>query len=115
MAARLADAAPAPLSAPGPARPQAADDHLFLNYQHEPLGERGVKKLMQNYRLQAGIARRAGCHALRHSFATAKAEQNFSPYQLQEWLGHATLDPTMQYVHLAKRPNAQRVMQETSL
>ena len=97
------------------ARPQVGDDHLFLNSTLEPLGERGVKKLVMKYRLQAGISRRAGCHALRHSFATAKAEQNVSPYQLQEWLGHAKLDTTMQYVHLAKRPNAQRVMQETSL
>jgi hypothetical protein len=45
----------------------------------------------------------------------AKAEQNVSPYQLQERLGHAKLDTTMQYAHLAKRPNTQRVMQETSL
>jgi integrase len=49
------------------------------------------------------------------TFATAKAEQDVSPYQLQEWLGHAKLATTMQYVHPAKRPNAQRVMQETSL
>ena len=96
-------------------RPMVADDHLFLNRDLDPLSPSGVKKLVRKYRLQAGIAKRGGCHVLRHTFATAKAEQNVSPYQLQEWLGHAKLDTTMQYVHLAKRPNAQKVMQETSL
>ena len=70
---------------------------------------------MRKYRLQAGIARRAGCHALRPSFAAAKAERNVSPCQLQEWPGHAKVDTTMRYVHPAKGPKAPRVMQESSL
>jgi integrase/recombinase XerC len=93
----------------------AGDDHLFLNYEGSGLAERSVKKLMLKYRLQAGITKKAGCHSLRHTFATAKAEQNVSPYQLKEWLGHAKLDTTMQYVHLAKGPKAQKVMEGTSL
>ncbi len=96
-------------------RPPATDDHLFLNYEGSGLGERSVKKLVRKYRIQAGIAKKGGCHSLRHSFATAKAEQNVSPYQLKEWLGHAKLDTTMQYVHLAKGPKAQKVMEGTSL
>jgi len=54
------------------------------------------------------------CHALRHTFATAKAEKGVSPYQLQQWLGHASLNTTQIYVHLS-RQNGQKVMEQTSL
>lgn len=87
---------------------------LFLNRYGEPLTERGVRKLVVKYRELAGITKKASCHALRHTFATAKAEQGVSPYQLQRWLGHASLNTTQIYVHLS-RQNAQKVMEQTSL
>lgn len=95
-------------------RPQVLDEHLFLNQYGEPISERGVQKLVTKYRRLAGIHKRAGCHSLRHTFATYKAEKGVSPFQLKEWLGHANLNTTQIYVHLA-RQNAKKVMEATSL
>ncbi len=95
-------------------RPQSASDAVFLNYQGSPISERGVRKLVVKYSKGAGITKRASCHTLRHTFATYKAEKGVSPFQLQQWLGHANLNTTQIYVHLGKR-NAKKIMEQTSL
>lgn len=95
-------------------RPSAPSDRLFLNYAGEPLSERGVRKLVVKYRDAAGITKKASCHSLRHTFATHKAEAGVSPFQLKEWLGHASMDTTQIYVHLARK-NGRKVMEATSL
>ncbi|MDP9472579.1 MAG: tyrosine-type recombinase/integrase [Chloroflexota bacterium] len=89
-------------------------DHLFLNRDGEPLKEWGVRDLLEKYRLQAGITKKVTPHSLRHTFASAKAQSGVSPFQLKEWLGHARLDTTSIYVHMA-RQNAKKVMEATSL
>lgn len=95
-------------------RPDTYNDHLFLNRDVEPLGERGVQKLLAKYCALAGIIKRISPHSLRHTFASHKAEAGVSPFQLQQWLGHSSLDTTHIYVHLARK-NAKRVMEATSL
>ncbi len=89
-------------------------DALFLNYQGEPLGERGVRKLVTKYVKAAGLSKKVSPHVFRHSFASAKAEKNIDPYQLQEWLGHRNLATTQIYVHLSKQ-NSKKLMEATSL
>jgi site-specific recombinase XerD len=89
-------------------------DALFLNYQAEPISERGVQKLLAKYVKLAGITKRISPHSLRHTFATYKAERGVSPYQLQQWLGHRNLNTTQIYVHLGKQ-NSRKVMEFTSL
>jgi integrase/recombinase XerC len=71
------------------ARTQSITSRVFLNYQGEPISERGIRKLVVKYRKEAGITKKASCHTLRHTFATYKAEKGVSAYQLQQWLGHA--------------------------
>jgi len=95
-------------------RPESLSDILFLNYKGEPISERGIRKLVVKYRKNAGITKRASCHTLRHTFATYKAEKGVSPFQLQQWLGHANLNTTQIYVHLGKQ-NAKKIMEQTSL
>jgi integrase/recombinase XerC len=89
-------------------------ERVFLNYQGEPISERGIRKLVVKYRKEAGITKKASCHTLRHTFATYKAEKGVSAFQLQQWLGHANLNTTQIYVHLGKQ-NARKIMQDTSL
>src|SRR5215211_389168 len=89
-------------------------NRVFLNYQGEPISERGIRELVVKYRKEAGITKNASCHTLRHTFATYKAEKGVSAFQLQQWLGHANLNTTQIYVHLGKQ-NARKVMQDTSL
>ena len=95
-------------------RPPDAGVHLFFNRDNEPLGERGVQKLLAKYCRLAGITKRISPHSLRHTFASFKAEAGVSPFQLQQWLGHSSLDTTTIYVHLARK-NAKKVMEATSL
>jgi len=95
-------------------RPESLSDVIFLNYKGEPISERGIRKLVVKYRKNAGITKRASCHTLRHTFATYKAEKGVSPFQLQQWLGHANLNTTQIYVHLGKQ-NAKKIMDQTSL
>jgi site-specific recombinase XerD len=95
-------------------RPEGLHDELFLNYQGQPLSERGVRKMLAKYLAAAGITKKISPHSLRHTFATHKAERGVSPYVLREWLGHARLDTTQIYVHLA-RQNTKKVMEATSL
>jgi integrase/recombinase XerC len=95
-------------------RGDSFSERLFLNYQGEPISERGLRKLVVKYRKAAGISKKASCHTLRHTFATYKAEKGVSPFQLQQWLGHANLNTTQIYVHLGKQ-NAKKIMEQTSL
>src|ERR687884_333817 len=95
-------------------RPESLSSRLFLNYQGEPISERGIRKLVVKYRKEAGITKKASCHTLRHTFATCKAEKGVPAYQLQQWLGHANLNTTQIYIHLGKQ-NARKMMEDTSL
>ncbi|MBK9944896.1 MAG: tyrosine-type recombinase/integrase [Kouleothrix sp.] len=95
-------------------RPDSLNDAVFLNYYGEPIGERGVRKIVAKYVQASGITKRISPHSLRHTFATQKAEKGVSTYQLQEWLGHANLNTTQVYVHLAKQSGG-KVMEQTSL
>jgi site-specific recombinase XerD len=95
-------------------RPNSLHRELFLNYQGAPLSDRGVRKMLDKYLKAAGITKAISPHSLRHTFATHKAERGVSPYQLKEWLGHARLDTTAIYVHMAK-DNAKKAMEATSL
>ena len=95
-------------------RPESLHDALFLNYQGESLSDRGVRKMLAKYLKASGITKKISPHSLRHTFATYKAERGVSPYVLREWLGHARLDTTQIYVHMA-RENTKKAMEATSL
>ncbi len=96
-------------------RPAGYEEHLFLNRDDTPLGERGVEKLVTRYTKQAGFTKRITPHSLRHTFATAKAGRGVNSFQLRDWLGHKNLNTTQIYVHLAGDENAHKIMEQTSL
>ncbi len=95
-------------------RPPSTDTYLFLNYEGVGISDRGVKKLIEKYRGLAGIEKKLSAHSLRHTFASYKAAQGVTAFQLQQWLGHQSLSTTQIYVHM-ERKNARKVMEATSL
>ena len=79
------------------------------------LDQEGRSRVTQlTSRRKPTLTKKISPHSLRHTFATYKAERGVSPYVLREWLGHARLDTTQIYVHMA-RENSKKAMEATSL
>lgn len=92
-------------------RPEAADDHLFLNQHKRKLTKDGVQFRLKQYCEQAGIT--LTCHQLRHTFARRLAEQRMPIESISRLLGHSFVATTQRYTSGANpdlRDEFQRAM-----
>jgi integrase/recombinase XerD len=85
-------------------RPETVCSRLFVvakgPHRGQPLTAAGLRTIFRYHRVKAGVP--AGHpHALRHTFGTALAEAGVDLAVMQALLGHAHVDTSARYIHLA--------------
>jgi integrase/recombinase XerD len=85
-------------------RPETASTRLFIvakgPHRGQPLTEAGLRRVFRYHREIAGVPA-GNPHALRHTFGTALAEAGVDLAVMQALLGHAHVDTSARYIHLA--------------
>lgn len=89
-------------------RPVVETDLLFVNKAGEPLGERGVQKMVRKYMDIARI-KGASVESLRHTFGTHHAAKGTSLKTIQEVMGHQDSRTTEIYISLARQMKQQEL------
>ena len=75
---------------------------VFCNVRGKRISRVAVWKIIQKYKLQAGIQREISPHTFRHSFATHLIEGGADIRFVQHMLGHSDITTTQIYTHLDK-------------
>ena len=85
-----------------PASRRYRDSESGVARRHHVL-ETVMQRAMQQAVRAAGIAKRATCHTLRHSFAAYLQEDGYDIRTLQELLGHTDVSTTMIFTRVLNR------------
>lgn len=76
---------------------------LFVSEQRkgrERLRPGTIQMVVKNCAKKAGLSEETHPHTLRHSFATDLLKKNTNPVYVKNFLGHANIQTTMQYMHV---------------
>ena len=64
-----------------------------------------VNRMIRQASRLAGISKRVSAHVFRHSFATHMLDKGANIRDIQEILGHQSMETTEIYLHLIKKPS----------
>jgi len=79
---------------------------IFQSQQRRPISREMLHRLMKRYGAAAGIPEKLRhSHVLKHCCATHLLSKGFGVERVQDWIGHANIQSTMEY---AKVTNARR-------
>ena len=67
--------------------------------------QKGVQWAVREADKRAGIPKEVCVHTLRHTFATHQLEDGMNIPSLQKLMGHANIETTMEYLHIAQCEN----------
>lgn len=76
--------------------------YLFEGNDGNVYSQRGAQWAVSQAVKKAGIIKEVSLHTLRHTYATHLLEQGVNILTIKELLGHAHIDTTMVYLHLAR-------------
>jgi site-specific recombinase XerD len=79
------------------------DRQVFLSDRNKVYDERTIQLIVKNTAKKSGIKKRVTPHTLRHSFATHLLEGGADIRYIQKLLGHANLQTTQIYTHIANK------------
>ena len=82
--------------------------HTWLFNGKEPDGRyspKGLSWVMRETLKKTSIQKQVNLHSLRHSYATHLLEDGINIVIIKELLGHATIQTTMIYLHVAQLPH----------
>jgi integrase/recombinase XerC len=79
--------------------PDTNDDHLFLTGKGNPMYEKLVYRIVQNFLSLLTTQNKKSPHILRHTFATHLLNKGADLNAIKELLGHSNLSATQVYTH----------------
>ncbi len=89
-----------------PSRGRSVDPRSGKTMRHH-VKESGLQKAVKNAVREVGITKRAGCHTMRHSYATHLLENGVNIRMVQDLMGHSDVKTTEIYTHVMNKDLAQ--------
>ena len=85
-----------------PSKGRSVDPRSGKTMRHH-VKESGLQKAVKTAAHQVGIAKRVGCHTMRHSYATHLLENGINIRMVQELMGHKDVKTTEIYTHVMNK------------
>ncbi len=76
---------------------------VFSTRTGKPLNQNNVNRMIDTYRVKAGIEKHITAHTFRHTYATKLLKETNNLSKVQKVLGHSHISTTQIYIHLCDK------------